>query len=358
MLQFLKPQPFRLQRIIVVGDFRIGRDHSVPQGVDNLRLHMVRQMAGGLRGRQLAPAVLNLFLFRQRVGDTGEEAEIGLEHFRQRGGGGDPFFAIGVGKEVQRAFGVQFLAVHVEGQPRHRLIKQAVPGGGADDAHVVLIGFQLIRQLVRAERPQTLEPRAVAGERRAFLQLRLQRSVVHAVQLQREEHQRGREIGELRLHIGEELAPLRRAGVLAVEQPGTGADAPGFALNRLVAAQNFDHLIAGQIREFALIIGGEGGAFFLQPFKIGLQFRALHARIKILQPPDRQIAKGVSCAGVVRIAGDRGMVAGRAHGRLLCRKNGQVGDSRHRGFGKEARVRAPRFRPRSVQMAERRGGGG
>ena len=222
----------------------------------------------------------------------------------------------------------------------------------------MLIGFQLIRQLVRAERPQTLEPRAVAGERRAFLQLRLQRSVVHAVQLQREEHQRGREIGELRLHIGEELAPLRRAGVLAIEKPGVGADAPGFALNRLVAAQNLHHLIAGQIREFALIIGGEGGAFFLQPFKIGFQFRALHARIKILQLPDRQIAKGVSCAGVVRIAGDRGMVAGRAHGRLLCRKNGQVGDSRHRGFGKEARVRAPRFRPRSVQMAERRGGGG
>ncbi len=107
---------------------RVGVDDSIAEGLDNLRLNLIGQVAERLRRVQLAPAVVDFLFLGQGVGDAGEEAKVGLKRLRQRRRARRAFFAVGVREQVQRLLGVHLFAVDVKGQAGHRLIKQAVPG--------------------------------------------------------------------------------------------------------------------------------------------------------------------------------------------------------------------------------------
>ena len=70
--------------------------------------------------------------------------------------------AVGVGEQVERRLERQRLAVDLEGQARHRLVEEPVPGGGADDGLVVQELLQLVRELVRLHLADAVEDRLVA----------------------------------------------------------------------------------------------------------------------------------------------------------------------------------------------------
>ena len=101
-LQLVEPEPPRLQRIVAVRELGIGRDHRVAQRLDHLGLHVVREVPRGLRRRELPPAVLDLLLLGERVGDPREERQPAGEGRRQRLRRRLPLRPVAVGEEVER----------------------------------------------------------------------------------------------------------------------------------------------------------------------------------------------------------------------------------------------------------------
>ena len=65
-------EPARLEPVIAVRERRIGRLYRRDQRIHHLVLDLVREVARRDRARQLAPAVLDLLVLGQRVGDERE----------------------------------------------------------------------------------------------------------------------------------------------------------------------------------------------------------------------------------------------------------------------------------------------
>src|SRR5258708_1047694 len=90
-----------------------------------------------------APAIGNLLVLGERIGDQRKGPLIGLERFRQRLRRCLALFAGAVLQQVQRRFDRQLLGPDLEAQCGDGLIKQPVPGG------VTALGF-LVKQLLDA----------------------------------------------------------------------------------------------------------------------------------------------------------------------------------------------------------------
>ena len=306
---------------------RVGRDHRVAQGLHHLGLDVVGQVPRRLRRGQLAPAVLDRLLLGERVVDAREELDLGAEHLGHRPRRSLPPRPVAVGQEAQRLLNRERLAVHVEAQPRHRLVEQPVPGRGAHRGLVVQEPLQLVGELVGLHRAHPLDDGAVAGELGGRLQQRLHRRVLDPVHLQGEEDQRRGVGGHLVLRVAHELGALGVGGELVVAQAGVGHDPPRHRVDALVALDALQHARRVEPREVALVVGREARAGVLQPVEVALEFGRVRGRVEVAQVPDGQVAE------VARARGGLGVVDGRgvAHEGLLGSGRWHLGARRAEG---------------------------
>ena len=125
--QALLAEPLRLQRVIAMRQPRIGVAHRRDQRLDHLRLDAVGQMPRVGDVLEAAPAVGNLLVLGERVGDQREGAQVLLEGLRQRLGRGLALLAVLVLHQRERRLERELLAVDLEAQRRDRLVEQPVP---------------------------------------------------------------------------------------------------------------------------------------------------------------------------------------------------------------------------------------
>ena len=84
---FFLPNHLGLQRIVAVRQLRIGCAHGCDQRLHHFGLDAVRQMARIGDVLEAAPAVGNLLVLGERVGDQRERPQVLLEGLGQRLGG-------------------------------------------------------------------------------------------------------------------------------------------------------------------------------------------------------------------------------------------------------------------------------
>ena len=113
-LQFIQPQPFALELIIAVAEFWIGCHNRIAQCFYHFRFHIIGQVPPGLRAWHGAPAVDNVFFFRQRVVQSAVDLQIGLKHGGQLTCRRFAFRAVMVSEKIQRAFYIVACAIYGE----------------------------------------------------------------------------------------------------------------------------------------------------------------------------------------------------------------------------------------------------
>ena len=122
---------------------RIGRDHRVAQGLNDLWLDMVGQMARALRCGHIAPLIQNRLFFGLCVVHAGKGPDVLPEHAGDLVCGGLAFATVFVGKEIQCGFDVQLFAINLECEARDRFIKKTLPRV-AHNAHIMQEPLKLI----------------------------------------------------------------------------------------------------------------------------------------------------------------------------------------------------------------------
>src|SRR6185312_6041967 len=141
--------------------------------------------------------------------------------------------------------------------------------------------------------PNVAQPRAVARER-GIGRLLLQRVVVEAVQLEREEQQLGRGRVDLLLRGLKKPRDLRVGEVPGASQLGIAGDAAADLLERLVFGDRRAQRRAIESGKPAAIAGLEGVRRCLERLQIGGQLRAVAAGIEVAQVPFGQSAQRVA----------------------------------------------------------------
>ncbi len=313
----LQPQPLGLQRVIAVRQPRIGGDDRIAQRLHHLGLDMVRQVAAGLRRRQLAPAVRDFLFLGQRVVHTGKERQLFAKGRGQGPRAGLAARAVMVGQQVQRRLDAQPVALDLERHPRDGFVEELVPSARPHDRLIVQEPLQLVRQLVGLHRPHPVKNRLVAQKSRVTAKDRVVTIIGDAVELEAEKHQRRRVGRDPVLHVRHELGAARVGRVLVVAQPRIGHDPACHHVDLLVAGNAIQHARRIKPGQLALVIGGETGAFPLQPRQIPRQLGRTGACVKIRQVPVRQSpqrpAPGVACG----VTGQGGGKLGQMHGEPL-----------------------------------------
>ena len=212
---------------------RIGVRHRRDQRLDHLALDAVGEVARIGDVGEFAPAVGDLLVLGERVGDEGEDAQVRAERRGERVGRRLALLLVGVLQLAEQRLERQALALEVEPQRRHRLVEQPVPGGRAGDGFFQEQLLDLVGKLVRLLLADVLEPGAVMAERRRRHR-RLELGVVEAVELEFEEQQIAGDLGHALVRVAVELRPRGVARVAGIEQRGVGHDAPDQVLQRLV----------------------------------------------------------------------------------------------------------------------------
>jgi len=244
-----------------------------------------------------------------------EELDVAAENLCQRVRRRLPPRPLRLRQEVQRRLEVQHLrlAGDGEGQARHRLVEELVPGRGADRRLVVQEALQLVRELVGLHRPHPVEGRPVARDRVARRKERRVSRVLYPVEFQREEDERGGERSDPVLAVRQELRPTGIGGVLVVAQAGIGHDPPRQRLDPLVAVDAAEHPRRVERGEPALVVGGEGGAGALQLGQVARHLRRVGCGVEVGQIPFGQAAQ--PAGGGIGIKDGAGQADG--HGGLL-----------------------------------------
>ena len=237
MVQRFHAEPFRLHRIVAVRQPRIGFAHGLGQRVDDAALDAVGEVAGIGDVLKAAPAVGDLLVLGQRVGDQREDADVLLEGRRQRFGGQPAGFGIGVLQAVQRRLQRQLLAVDVEAQVGHGLVEQAVPGAAPGDRLFVEQLLDAVFELVGLVHPEVEHPGPVVAEGGVGVERRTDQRVVDQIELQREKQQMRAGVRHLLLDVAVKLGALRVGRVAGIDERGIGDDAADQLFQRLVFAQ-------------------------------------------------------------------------------------------------------------------------
>ena len=271
---------------------RVGVGDGGDQRVDHLALDPVGEMARVGDVGELAPAVGDLLVLGERVGDQRKEAQVGAE----RGGEGVrrrlALRLVRVLEPGEQRLERQALALEVEAERRHRVVEQPVPRGGARHRLLQEQLLDLVGELVRLLLADVLEPRAIVAERRRRHR-GLQRGVVDPVELELEKQEVARERRHLLVRVAVELRPGGVAGVAGVEERGVGHDAPDQVLKRLVGPHRLGEVFArrrrcGDACEPAAPAFRERLRLGLRPREICSEARRVHALVEIVEPPLRQ----------------------------------------------------------------------
>lgn len=116
MCQPLLFEPAGLQRVIAMRQSRIGCTYRCDQRIDDYTLDTVSEMARVGDVLKAAPAIGNVLILGERVGDQRESALVGLEGFRQRLPGRLALLGRAILQHVQGRLDRQFLAAQLEAQ--------------------------------------------------------------------------------------------------------------------------------------------------------------------------------------------------------------------------------------------------
>ena len=156
--QLLGPHPLGLQLVIAMRQPRIGSRDRVGERVDDFRFDAIRQMAIGFRRRIPAPAILDLLVLGQRIGDQREETDILAEHLGERLRRCLADLRITIGELVQYLFGGELVLAERKTQARHGFVEQAAPGGTAGHGLLMQELLDLVAELMLTEQPQITQP--------------------------------------------------------------------------------------------------------------------------------------------------------------------------------------------------------
>ena len=292
MGEALAAEPARLERVIAVRQPRIGVAHGRHQRLHHLALDPVGEMPRVGDVGKAAPAVGNLLVLGERVGDEREGAQVFAEGLGQRLGGGPAGLFAAVLEQVERRLDRQRLGADLEPQAGDGVVEQPVPG--ALPGHRLLVEQLLdaILELIGLLLADILDPGTVMAER-GIGHRALEHVVVDLVELERKEQEmrgRGR---DLLLHVAEELGAGGVGGVAGVDELGEGGDAAHEVVDR------FQFLDGGgerppavrparQPRELALVALLEGVAVGIRAGEVALDLRRADPCVKRGEVPFRQ----------------------------------------------------------------------
>ncbi len=130
-------KPFRLQPIIAVRQIGIRVLHRRRQGLDDLILHLIAEIAGRLRRRVAPPAILDLLVLGERIGDQREKLDVFAQPLSDSPGARLANLAVGIRQHVERLLDGLFRAADPEPHPGHGFVEQPVPGGPPGDLLVM-----------------------------------------------------------------------------------------------------------------------------------------------------------------------------------------------------------------------------
>ncbi|QYU71095.1 molecular chaperone DnaK [Leptolyngbya sp. 15MV] len=284
----LKAQPLRLHRVVAMRKPRKALAHGGDEGIHHLVLHHVGPVPVGGRARIVPPAVDDLLVLRQHVGDQAEQADIGPERLRDALRRRRAHLAVPVRELVQRGGDGQFLARHRHAHARDRLVEQPVPGGAARHFLLVQQLLDLVGKLVRAEHAKVAQPGPPASQRLGGAELLLERRILHAVQLQRQEQQMR---GDRRHALLNRLVEAAIGGILRIAREHElriGHGAPQLLLDRFVGGDRGGEPIARKPRHLPFMRRLERLRRGFGRIEVGLQRRIRRRLVQIGKVPARQ----------------------------------------------------------------------
>ncbi len=325
--QCLGPEPARLQPVIAVRELRVAVAHRGDQRVDHPVLDKIPEIARRDRPRKAAPAVLDLLVLGEGVGNQRQGPDVFAQDVADAERGVAPHRGVAIGQQVER-FGLgQLPPAERKSQSSHRLVEEPHPGGPAGDRFLVQQRLDLVRQLVRAKGADVAQPRTVAGER-GVGGFCLDRLIVELVDLQREEQERRRNRIDPLLHGLKEAADFRVGEIAGMGQRGKADDARARFLQALIGRDGGAELGPAELGKAPLIAPAKGLGVLGQPLKILGQGRAVAAGVEVGQIPFRQRPQRGSVSrsprprlvafaprSVVRVDMGRGFFAAKAAGR-------------------------------------------
>ena len=274
---------------------RIGRADRSDQRIDHLALDAVVQMPGIGDVRKTAPAIGNLLVLGERVGDERKGPLIVLEGLRQRLACRLALFRRAVLQEVERRLDRQLLGPDLEAQAGDGLVEQPVPGGITALGFFVKQLLDAILELIRLVLAQILDPRAVMPER-GRLHRAFDHDIVNAIEFEPEEQQMHGSGGQPFGNVAVEFGNRGVDAVAGVNEAGIGAEAAGEVVDRLVAlhrsGEPLPAVFPGNVfGELAFVVGLKRDAFCIHLLQITDDFGRVDAGIKIGQIPFRQFAR-------------------------------------------------------------------
>ena len=284
-------EPPGLQGIVAVGELGIGILDRAHQRIDHLVLNEIGEVARGNRAGKGAPAVLDLLVLDQRVGDQGEDTDVVAQHMAQGLGGLPPGGGVAVGETVDHLGGGQGLSAKGKPQRRHGFVEQPRPG--RPPGHVLLVqqALDLVGELMGPHGAQVAQPGFIAREGRR-LQLRVQGRIVEAVQLQGKEQQVTGNRRRAFLHALKETRHLRIAHVAGIDELRVAHDAAEGFLDLLEARDGRPQVFAAQRRQLAGIVLAKGRGPFVAANQILLQAFRILPGVEVAQVPGRKLTQG------------------------------------------------------------------
>jgi len=299
----------------MMGQPRIGGAHRDHQRIDNLALDPVRQMAVVGDVGEAAPAVGDLLVLGERVGDQRELLNALLECRGKRLRSGFALFAVAILQLIERLLDGERLARDFEAQVGDGGVELPVPGRIGRHRLFVKQLLDAVLELIGPIPAHVLEPRPVMAEH-PIGHGGVEHRVVDAVELEFEEKQPRPRRGHALLHIAVKLGARRIDGVALVDQRRVGAEPPAEIADRLVAAHRFAERSAAVRRgreggELALIGLFERDAVGIDAVEVALDRRIGEARVKVSEIPFRQRAEHGLGLGAALSRGTLGGSSGR-----------------------------------------------
>ena len=245
--------------------------HRFDKGRDDFRFNAVGKMPRVGNVLEATPAVGNVLVLGERIGDQREQPQVFREGLGQRLG---PRLALGfvfVLQQVERWLERQRLAIHLIAHAGHRFVVQPVEGTRRGLRFFEEEFFQLVVKLKGFLHAEVVDPRFVMRQRRTFERL-CKCCVIDAIEFELEKQQLRRDFGELGVDVAIELGAGRVGRVAYIIKLRIGAG----------AAQKIRQCLIGleRLGQFRPVQGGEPAAIFFGE-GLGRRLALLHVRRKL-----------------------------------------------------------------------------
>ena len=302
--QPLLAEPARLERVVAVREPRIGGAHRRHQRLHHLALDPVRQVPRVGDVDETAPAVGDLLVLGEDIGDQRKDAQVLLEGLGQRLRRRLAPLLARILHQIERRLDGERLLADLEAQARDGLVEQPVPGRVGGHRLLVKELLDAILELIGLVLADVLEPRPVVAER-GIAHRRVELGIVEPVELEHEEQEMRGGGRHALLHVGVEFGARGIDRVAGADEVRVGFDAPTQIAERFVALHRLGERAAGirpagNFGQPALVGLLEGDRLGIDAIEIALHARIIDPRIEVVQVPFRQRAEA---CGRTRLGG-------------------------------------------------------